>query len=184
MTRYSGEVQPGDVLVTREGPWWVSGAIRLGAWMRGLPSVCNHVIVVHHQDVNGTWWGIEGRPGGVGWRDLSGPLSWPATNANNDQPKTTDQREQICDLLMTMLGRPYDWAGIGADAIHALEWAWKLPTLGEWSDTEVPGQLVCSSLADWAQERAGLASPGGGLMTRYTTPGDWDLFMTSRQWEQ
>lgn len=182
MPRYTGAVAVGDVLITREGPWWVSAAIRLGAWLRGRPSICNHVIVVHHTDAQGITWGIEGRPGGVGWRDLSGPLKWATTAANNAQPKTPEQRAQVAEILLAMLGTPYDWAGIAFDAHEAVHRIWAIPLAPEWRDGEVPGQVVCSSLADYAYELAGLANPGGSAVTRATTPGDWDAFVQRKEW--
>jgi hypothetical protein len=184
MARFSGSVDIGDVLVTREGPWWVSAAIRFGARLRNRPGHCNHVIVVHHRDEAGTLWGIEGRPGGVGWRDLSGPLSWPLTNANNHQPKTDEQRAQLADIMVEMLGRPYDWRGIAEDTRQALGRSWGIAIAREWKDGDVPGEVVCSSLADYAYERVGLQNPGGGKITRGTTPGDWDWFMIdgAKQW--
>lgn len=182
MSRYSGTVNIGDVLVTREGPWWASAAIRLGSRLRNRPSFCNHVIVVHHRDEAGTLWGIEGRPGGVGWRDLSDPLTWPETNVNNDQPKTDAQRTAIADVMVQMLGTPYDWAGIAEDTRQALHAAWGFSVAREWKDDQVPGHVVCSSLADYAYERVGLPNPGGSKITRATTPGDWDQWMIDRAW--
>lgn len=184
MPRFSGSVDIGDVLVTREGPWWISGSIRFGARLRNRPAFCNHAIVVHHRDEAGTLWGIEGRPGGVGWRDLSGPLSWSLTNANNHQPKTPDQRAKIAAIMVQMLGRPYDWKGIAEDTRQALHLAWGKSLALEWADGERPGQVVCSSLADYAYEEVGLPNPGNGKITRATTPGDWDQFMIdgSKQW--
>lgn len=182
MTRYTGRPDVGDVLVTREGPWWVSDAIRLAAWLRDRPAVCNHVIVVHHRDANGTLWGIEGRPGGVGWRDLTGPSSWPLTNANTLQFKTPEQRDHVAWIVQQMLGTPYDWAAITEDGREALHWAWSIPIAAEWHAGEVPGHVVCSSLADYAYQAAGLPNPGGSAVGRFTTPGDWDLFIEREQW--
>lgn len=177
MTRFSGTVGIGDVLVTREGPWFVSGAIRFGALLRHRPAFCNHAIVVHHWDEAGVLWGVEGRPGGVGWRDLTGPLSWSLTNANNRQPKTDDQRARIADIMIHMLGTPYDWRGIAEDTRQALHGSWGIPIAGEWKNGETPGHVVCSSLADYAYEKVGLDNPNGGRITRGTTPGDWDAWI-------
>lgn len=186
MPRYTGDVAIGDVIVTREGAWWASAAIRFGALLRHRPAYCNHAIIVHHKDENGALWGLEGRPGGVGWRDLSGPLSWPLTNANNRQPKTDEQRARITELALTMIGRPYDWKGIAEDTREALHLAWSIPLAREWKDGEVPGQVVCSSFADWVYETLGLGNPNGGKITRMTSPGDWDAFMIdgATQWPE
>lgn len=180
------EIGIGDILVTREGPWYVSTAIRLGAAMLRLPAFVNHAIIVHHKDEAGTMWGIEGRPGGVGWRDLSGPLSWQLTNANNLQPKTDEQRYLIAVAAESLFATPYDWAAIAHDTREALTTALRLwsPTGGirEWEEKETPAHVVCSSFADWAYERVELPNPGGNKMTRFTTPGHWDQFMMKQDW--
>jgi hypothetical protein len=182
MPRYSGMITPGDVLVTRESGWPWADLIRLGAAISGQPALCNHVIIAHHVDDHGVLWGIEGRPGGVGWRDLREPMGWPTTNANNQQTKTSGQRATVCAVIETVLGTPYDWAGIAEDTREALSRFWSPQLTGEWSDHQTPGHVVCSSLADWAYEKAGLANPGGDKRTRFTTPGQWDRFMIKKEW--
>lgn len=184
MPRYNTGVPVGigDVLVTREGPWFVSAAIRLGARIARLPAACNHAIIVHHQDENGVMWGIEGKPGGVGWRDLTGPLSWELTNANNEQPKTDEQRFLIAAAAESLFATPYDWAAIAEHTREALT-LWKtFPSLPEWRDGESPAHVVCSSFADWSYEKVGLSNPGGDKLTRMTTPGHWDRFMMNKEW--
>jgi hypothetical protein len=181
MPRYSGLVGVGDVVCTREGKWWISGAIRLGARLLGLPSFVNHVIIVHHWDSNSNKWiGVEGRPGGVGWVDLSERLRMPLTNANTEQPKTEDQRYLIAKAAESLISAPYDWSAIAEDArIAARLW---LRAAEEWPESAVPGQVVCSSFADWAYEKVGLSNPGGNAMTRFTTPGHWDRFILGKEW--
>jgi hypothetical protein len=186
MTRFSGTIDVGDVLVTREKGWPWSDLIRLGEAFAHTPALCNHVIIAHHMDEQGTFWGIEGRPGGVGWRDLSEPLGWPLTNANNAQPKTREQRLEIAVCCEALLGTPYDWAGIAEDTRNALTgfWGghWAPQIAGEWSDGQTPAHVVCSSLADFAYEKVGLLNPGGTRRTRMTTPGDWDKFCIKQEW--
>lgn len=191
MTRFKGEIGIGDVLVTREGNPLISGFIRLGAAIAGLPAKCNHVIVVHHKDDAGTWWGIEGRPGGVGWRDLTGPTKGVLTNANNQQPKTEEQRYLIAVAAEGALSTPYDWIAIGEHTREALSIWDKVRRVArmkdrhlikEWNERGRPGHVVCSSLADWAYEQVGLDNPGGSRMTRLTTPGHWDQFIMDRKW--
>lgn len=181
MTRYAGELGVGDVVVTREGPRLVSWFIRLGAFLAaGRRSEVNHVIVVHHRDAAGTLWGIEGRPGGVGWRDMTEIARDRHTHANTAQPKTEEQRYLVAVAAEKLLGTPYDWGAIHEDARRALRlfWRWR----GDWLDDETPGQVVCSSFADWAYERVGLPSPNGTEETRWTTPGDWEDFMVRERW--
>lgn len=169
--------QPGDVLVTRSNS--IPGAlIRLGAALRGQPNLSSHVAVVHHTDKAGTIWCIEGRPGGVGWRDATDYLNsrWTITNAG--QPKNDAQRLLVTGTIRAALGTPYDWEGIAADAAAALH----LPDLwAEKWDGAVPGHVVCSSLAAWAYSTAGLAHPAYTDLPR-TTPADWDQFLITRGW--
>jgi len=79
-------VQPGDVLAVRGGGL-AGKLIRLGAAFRGQPNLDAHIAVVHHTDEHGTVWALEGRPGGVGWRDAKAYLASPWTVTNAGQPK-------------------------------------------------------------------------------------------------
>lgn len=183
MPRFKGEVGVGDVLVTREGPWFVSAAIRLGARLAHLPTYVNHAIIVHHTDAYGTVWGLEGRPGGVGWRDLTDVLTWSMTNANNEQPKDMRQRYLLAIAAESMLRTPYDWKTIEEHTRAALlERLWRRSDRIEWVEGERPGHVVCSSYADWCYEKVGLANPGGEKLTRLTTPGHWDKFIMEKEW--
>jgi hypothetical protein len=110
-------------------------------------------------------------------------VTWPLTNANNTQPKTDDQRAQLAEIMVEMLGRPYDWRGIAEDTRQALHLVWGRSLALEWAEGEIPGQVVCSSLADFAYEKVGLQNPGGGKITRATTPGDWDAWMIEHDWQ-
>lgn len=170
-------VQPGDVLVIRTGGI-AAELIRLGAALHGGVNLSNHVAVVDHTDAHGTVWCVEGRPGGVGWRDARAYLesTWTLTNAA--QPKTAAQREQVCKVMQAMLGSPYDWTAIMADAAADLHI--ELPWEPTWRGT-VPGQAVCSSAAWFAYAKAGLARPPGG---RECQPADWDKFVLTRGWER
>jgi hypothetical protein len=171
------DVRPGDVLVIRTGS--VAGAmIRLGAALRGRPNLSNHVAVAHHTDAHGTVWTIEGRPGGTGWRDARAYLASPWTLTNTAQPKTPAQRKAVCDVMQAMLGTPYSWAEIVADAaadLHISLPSWE----PSWNGT-VPAHVVCSSLAAYAYAKAGLPCPAGG---RECQPSDWDAFVLTRAWE-
>ncbi len=167
-------VQPGDVLVIASAAD-TSKLIEIGAVLAGEPAA-SHVAVFHHPG-----WVIEGRPGGVGWADATGYLRDPRTITNALQPKTGGQRQQVCDLAVKMLGTAYDWAGgIAEDAMKALRlpelWAEKDPATGL-----VPGHVVCSSLAAWVYDRAGLAAPHPADW-RHVTPGDWAEFIVKAAW--
>jgi cell wall-associated NlpC family hydrolase len=172
-------VAPGDLLLTRDSRWWAR-LIRAGAGLRDQPDSWNHVIVASHTDEAGTFWGVEGRPGGVGWVDLAPWLvdRWTLTNA--DQPKTEAQRAQVVAVAQGMLGTPYDWAGIVQDAMIAVDapQLWRLRDF----DGRTPAHVVCSSLAAWTYNKAGLPRPPVPR-ARDVTPADWAAFILTRGWE-
>jgi hypothetical protein len=170
-------VLPGDVILVRTGSL-SSAMIRLGAALRDAPNLANHVAVIDHTDLHGTVWCIEGRPGGVGWRDASAYLASPWRLDNAAQPKTPPQRAAICAAMHAMLGTPYDWTAIVADGADDLRI--RLPWEPVWHGT-VPGHVVCSSAAWFAYGKAGLAAPPGG---RECQPSDWDQFILTRAWEE
>ena len=101
---------------------------------------------------------------------------WTVTTAA--QPKTGIQRKLVCDAMLAAIGTPYDWKGIAQDAADALD----LPGLWKqkW-DGAVPGHVVCSSVAAWAYQKAGLARPAGHPLPE-TTPADWTQFCLLRAW--
>jgi hypothetical protein len=173
---------PGDILLTR-GNAWTSRLIRFGAALLDRPNTYNHVIVMHHYDGLGVPWGLEARAEGVGWIDLTKTLRsrWLLTNA--DQPKTPADREFIAKTVEAVIGTPYDWGAIAAEAFEALriDKLWRAKEFPE--DGHLPYGTICSALGDWAYERRGLANPGGTAKTRLTTPSDWQTFHTLRCWE-
>jgi hypothetical protein len=170
--------QPGDVLAVRTDGL-AARTIRFGAALRELltgtsaPNLDNHIAVVHHKDKAGTLWCVEGKPGGVGWRDAKAYLRSPWTVTNVNQPKTTEQRKLVCSGALALIGTPYDWAAITADAAADLDLGalWH-PAFGG----EVPGHVVCSSLAEWLYLKAGLPCPRQEG-AREIQPADWVAFM-------
>lgn len=178
-------VQPGDVLTVHTGGLW-SWVVRLGPRLRnwlyraGEPEHWNHVLVVMPDDARGNRWAVEGKPGGVGWRDLtsSGYLDDPYTLVNNEQSKTAEQRAQICVVMETMAQRhtPYDWPAIAIDIARIVSPLWGMRD--KWGKG-VPGHVVCSSAADLAYESVGLASP---RPDRFCTPWDWARFDQEQGW--
>jgi hypothetical protein len=173
------DLQPGDVLAVHTPNditgWW----IRFGAALDGKPDVSNHIAVVHHTDAHGTLWVIEGRPNGVGWRSSNDYLHSKMLLTNAAQPKTELQRTKICSYMVLLLGTPYDWEAIVADAANDLHFDWS-PSPA-WKGGKVPAQVVCSSLACYAYDKAGLARPPGNPRT--DQPADWDQFILNRAWE-
>ncbi|MGH3300970.1 MAG: hypothetical protein ACRDOK_04630 [Streptosporangiaceae bacterium] len=170
------DIGAGDVLAVRTTGLAVF-MIRLGAAFTGKPDLSNHIAVVHHTDASGVVWCLEGRPGGVGWRDASDYLASQFTLTNRHQVKTDTQRAAVAKACEAMLGTPYDWAAIvadGADDLH-LDTAW-LPVNGV-----VRGHTVCSALACYAYDKAGLRRPAGS--EREDQPADWDAFILDNGYE-
>lgn len=171
-------VQPGDVLLTRSPGIWTR-LIRLGAALRDEPNLDSHVAIAHHVDASGTLWCLEGRPGGAGWRDASAYLASPWTVTNSAQAKSTQQRDAVCKTAEAMTGTQYAWSAIIEDAGLAFGlkdiWAKK-------ADGQVPGHIVCSSLAAYAYDRAGLAAPEPSDF-RHVTPGDWLSFVITHHYQ-
>lgn len=170
--------EPGDVLAVRS-TGWAGWAVRFGAALRDTPNLSSHIAVVHHKDPNGILWALEGRPGGVGWRNTTDYLTSKWTITNTAQPKTQAQRDDICATMQAMIGTAYDWQAILADTGHAfgLDTAW----LPDFKTGQVPGAVVCSSLAAYAYSKNGLKHPAGP--DRQITPGDWDEWIITRAWQ-
>ena len=175
---------PADVWCVRSSNL-ASRAIRLGATLRYLirggnndGDLDNHVIIVTHQ-TDGVWWGVAGRPGGVGYECLTPYLDDPTTITNADQPKGDDQRAQVLACVPQVLKAPYDWTAImvaAADDLHLPEWFQK-----DWHGTGAPGHVICSALADWMYHHVGLPNPAPD---RFCQPSDWIQFDIDRQWTQ
>jgi hypothetical protein len=170
------QVAMGDVLLARSGGaagWW----IRFGSALRDKPNLANHVAVVHHTDPNGTVWCIEGRPGGTGWRDARSYLASPWLLTNAGQLKTPAQREAVAAAMTALVGTPYDWEAIVADA--ATDLGWELPGWDPTWHGTVPAHVLCSNAAAWAYAKAGLPRPAG---ERASQPADWAQFILTRAW--
>ena len=173
-------VGPGDVLLTR-GTGWVPRLIRLDAAAVGKPTSGNHIAVLHHRDHDGTWWAIEGRPQGIGWADARRYLDSRETITNVGQPKTDRQRQEITAAAERMLGVTYDWRAVLTDALMVAHL--QSLTNRRWRTQAAPGHVVCSSLAAYLYHRAGLDHPTDHK-PRYTTPADWEDFITRRGYAQ
>jgi hypothetical protein len=172
------KLEPGTVLVTRS-TGFAGFMIRLGAAFRNKPNLGNHVAVVHHTDAQGTLWVIEGKPGGVGWRDAKDYAASKWTMTNAAQPLTSEQRVGIAKQMEMLIGTDYDWPSIVADAATNL--GMKLPGWdSKWKDGEVAGQVVCSSAAAYAYGKAHAPHPPGD---RGVQPADWTQWILTRGWE-
>lgn len=165
-------LQPADVVVVRGGGL-AGEMIRLGAALAGKPNLSGHVAIMHHYDSAGVPWGLEGRPGGVGWADMRPYIASHWTMNNAGQPGRTDAaRQHVAENARALLGTAYDWAAIGGDGLrdlHIYLWNLKFPHEG------APGHVVCSSYAAWLYEEEGWDHPGLGE-ERYCQPGDWDAW--------
>jgi hypothetical protein len=177
MAKVNDKVRVGDVLAVRtkgRPAWW----IRFGSAVADKPDLSNHIAVVHHIDFNGTVWVIEGKPGGVGWRDASAYLADKHTITNIEQPKTDVQRQGVADTMQALLKTDYDWEAIVMDGLSDV--GIKIP---DWSPTwkgTVPAHVVCSSVAAYSYAKNGLSCPAGD---RGVQPSDWDEFILTKGWE-
>lgn len=172
------QIDVGDILVVYDStfPAWL---IRLGEWLMFRPHKWNHVVIVHHQDDTGVWWGIEARPGRVGWTngvDMLRYMTSPKTIDNALQLKTPEQRQRIAEMTEKLLNGPsYDWAAIIDNALIALrvKVLWKTPDL----DTgQIPTHVICSTFAAWIYGNCGMPYPIGRRL-RDINPGDWAKFI-------
>lgn len=172
--------KPSDVVAVRT-PGIFGRLIRFGASIEKHPDTINHIAVVHHVTANVVW-GIEGRPGGVGWVNMAkyfeGPLA-KYTVTNWHQPRTPQQRAGVCTLLRAALGDKYDWESIGMDALEDLVDKREFPKLMDhwWRDADgTDAHFVCSSLAAYAYDHNGLASPNY-TAEQNIQPYDWEMFI-------
>src|SRR5512146_551060 len=174
-------LKQGDVCVVRTSGW-AGWWIRLGSALRGQPNLDNHVVVVDHRDAHGTVWGIEGRPGGVGWVDVAQYFTMPNAaymTTNIRQPKTAEQRRGISTFMKSMLGTRYDWEAIEQDGFQDLH----LPQLwGEKWNGVTPGHVVCSSVAVWAYKKNLLDYPKTTDL-RHIEPSDWTVFCLDNSYD-
>jgi hypothetical protein len=168
-------LKPGDVVIVEMGIWIIRVLIWIQAFLTGKSkySKSGHVIVVTHRDLVGRLWGIEGRPGGIGWAQLDKRNGkWGL--ANVDQIKSAAQRSKIVETMKSLLGTKYDY-----DAYLQIA----LQTIGlntSWTDfrgNDVPAHFICSAVADYVYEDVELANPGGKKVTRLTTPAEWGEFI-------
>lgn len=174
-------LKAGDILVTR-GNGCFSRMIRSAACLRDQPNLNNHVAIAHHQDRAGTWWVIEGRPGGVGWKDARHYIDSHYTTNNSRQEKDDEQRARTIEVAEKMLEVAYDWGAIISDAAMALRLneLWTERGRGRMGKT-APAHVVCSSLAAYVYGAVGLEIPTYHE-PRYTTPADWDQFIIEHEY--
>lgn len=173
-------LKPGDVVITEMGIWIVRILIWIQAVLTGHAKYgkSGHIIVVSHRDTEDRLWGIEGRPGGVGWVNMDKRNGkWGLSNV--DQPKSDEDRYVIVETMKQLIGTRYDY-------LAYLDLA--LATIGitpQWTDfvgNDVPEHVICSAVSDYVYETRGLPNPGGKEITRYTTPANWAEFIDKKAW--
>lgn len=169
---------PGDVVAVATQSLLTREAIEISEALQGQTPLDNHVVIVHHE-TGGVLWGVEGKPGGVGWVDMRSYIRDRHSVSNTAQPKTDTQRAAVAAAATAMLGTPYDWAAIADDGLAALH----LPDLftDDWDGHGAPGHVVCSSLAAYLYQAAGLTHPAVHP-ERLCTPGDWTEFSLLGRW--
>lgn len=176
------KLKPANVLAISGGASFVDKAIQIGALLDGEPAA-QHIAVVHHRDAKGVLWGIEGRPGGVGWVDCTRYVDHPLTVSNINQPLTDEVRFGISTIMEAMLGTPYDWQAIIEDGDLELAVALGLPDIWhEKVDGKLPGHIVCSSLAAYGYARKDQPRPRPDDY-RHVSPADWELFIIANHFE-
>lgn len=183
------DVGPGDVLAVLSSDNLFSRIIRFAARLSHKPDLIDHVMVVTHQDSQGRWIGIEGKPGGVGLCDVTPYLNNPRTRGNHLQPRPNDrgQLESFLASCQRSIGIRYDYVAIASDAADAfglhdlsdtIERLWSWPT-----DGLLPGHVVCSSLAAELYRLVGWAHPALGD-ERVCAPADWWAWSNSQEWNR
>src|SRR5260370_5376154 len=170
-------VKPVDVFVIR-----TSGdsaeASQIGEALQGKPNLDNDVAGMHRWDGDIPW-GLEGKPGGVGWVDMRSYIGHPMAWNNCNQPNRTDpQRYLVASDAQKMLGTKYDWEAIGGDTLEALHV--KLFHL-TWPHGLVPGEVVCSSYWDYLYAIVGWNRPTPGD-ERMCEPADWTNFIINNNY--
>src|SRR6202012_1567327 len=111
-------LKPGDVLLVH-GSGVFGELIRLGSALANKPNLDGHVCFMHHWDAQGIPWGIEGRPGGVGYADMRPYINDPYMLNNCGQPGRSDNdRVLAASDAEAMLGTRYDWQAILGDAVN------------------------------------------------------------------
>jgi hypothetical protein len=181
--------QPGDVLAVPGGgtPGWLIG---IGEAIAGKPSLAEHVVIVTHQDQKGRWMGIEGRPGGVGPRDITPYLTDTRARSNYLQARRNDHGQLSTFLLgcAKSLGIQYDWLGIAEDLsnVVAPDLSGAIDALWRWPSDKnlLPGHVVCSSLAAMLYDlpAVGWQHPDLGK-ERTCLPVDWWNWSDSEGWQ-
>jgi hypothetical protein len=182
------EVGPGDILAVAGGDSIWGKLIRFGEYLMGKLPASGHVVVVTHQDDTGRWLGIEGRPSSVGVCDVTRYLTDRRVRGNHGQPRPNDVGQEATFLASCAksLGLAYDWVAIAEDTLDAVrlhDLSEQIDVLWRWpaKDGELPGHVVCSSLAAMLYAAVGWAHPDVGS-ERVCEPADWWQWNDGEGW--
>jgi hypothetical protein len=181
------QAAPGVVLAVWTSSSLAANLIRAGEALMGKPAVANHVIIVTHRDAENRWIGIQGQPGGVGLVDCTPFLGDAHTRGNYDQvaalaagrPAFSTELKTFLASCAASLGVRYDWAGIAEDTAAALRLNVLREALNQvyrWpsGSGQMPGEMVCSSLAAWQYEHVKWPHPDPGTERQCNPAGWWD----------
>jgi hypothetical protein len=177
------KLKPGTVLVMFGSPFLPEQAIEIGAVIDRQPAAY-HVAMVHHVGPSGVLWGLEGRPGGVGWVDCAQYVKHPLTVANTSQPITDEVRMGVAVIMEAMIGTPYDWAAIAEDG--GMVFSRKFGLKDIWHEKVngvLPGHIVCSAFAAYCYDRKELPCPLPKDY-RHVTPADWAEFIMAHGYDK
>lgn len=174
--------KPGLLLAVRTEGSWEDEMIRLGSALLDEPNQDNHIAMLHHIDAKGTWWALEGRPGGVGWRDATQYLASGMTVCNQHQPMSLTQSLAAAGWMEKLINTSYDWDAIVGDGLRDLH----LPVPPDpWALKDengvIRGDAVCSSSAIFAYAKTQLAVPTYTDQA-HIEPSDWVKFWLDNKW--
>lgn len=154
--------QSGDVLLIRSHGIFAD-VVRSSLALARYPDTSNCFAVIDHSFPHGPVWALEGRPGGLGWRnadDYFHGFGHRYVLTNWQQTKKPEQRKIIVNEMRKLLSYPLE------------------SSFTQTTDCNV----VASTLAAKAYNAAGLACPYIDETT-IVTPADWDTFILQRYHE-
>ena len=108
------------------------------------------------------------------------------TRSNHAQPRPapgSKEMDKFLAVCASSLGIRYDWVGIAQDTAAVLgkdNFSGPVNEIWKWEDGQMPGAVVCSSLAAMLYGQAGWPHPPGP--ERNVTPANWYTWNDSEAW--
>jgi hypothetical protein len=168
-------LKPGDVLVVGGKGGIGAELIRERSRLEGQPDLHNHVAMFTHFDIAGEPRGLEGRPGGFGWANVTRYITNVSCMSNAGKSVHSDEEcHSAVELGRQMISIPYDWEAIIAFGYELISHRF-IPT--EWPEEGIPSHVVCSSAIDLIYEHLHWDNPGGWRKTRGTDIDDWTTWL-------